>query len=533
MVATLCDCSASDRLAADAGHDGGASRDAYAVDGASRDATAMDAAESTTRDGDAGQARDGSGDALVPTATSVSLSLPLVPPFSPSVHDYYVRCTAEMNPLVVTMNAAPGSTVALMQPTPTPPAVARSVLVNVAAGGAVVVGVTTGAVTEEYWVRCLPSDFAQLQLTLYPDAGTATPGYYLAGDIFSDDAVKGGYAMVLDGNGVPVWYRKTKDGDEAVDVDNLTPGVLSFTPYLNFTFADVASGQFELHDLAGGSTRYVASVGVPLDLHELRALPNGDSLVIAAPILTGIDLTGLGTLGPDENMLGCVIQEIDATGIVVWQWDVMDHFDAVQDSTYPIVKPVGMRPVVNPFHCNSVDVAPDGDLLVGARNMDSVFLISKATGAVLWKMGGATYTRDGARYIAVQGDPLTSFYRQHDVRFLPDGTISMFDDHTDRPGAARGVVYSYDVTAGVATMVWQYQGTQTSSAMGSFRVLPDGSRVIGWGSGTPGLAFTEVDEAGRDLLDFHFEDERWTYRAIKVPTAAFDIDVLRSTAGAP
>jgi Arylsulfotransferase (ASST) len=188
---------------------------------------------------------------------------------------------------------------------------------------------------------------------------------------------------------------------------------------------------------------------------------------------------------------------------------------------------------VNTIHCNSIDVAPDGDLLVSARNMDSIFLISKATGTVLWKMGGATFTRDGAPYIAVHGDPLISFYRQHDARFLPDGTISMFDDHTDEPGAARGVIYSYDVTARIATMVWQYQGTQTSSAMGSFRVLPDGSRVIGWGSAVPGLAFTEVDENAHDLLDFYFTDKRWTYRAIKVPTSAFDIDVLRSAIGSP
>ena len=68
--------------------------------------------------------------------------------------------------------------------------------------------------------------------------------------------------------------------------------------------------------------------------------------------------------------------------------------------------------------------------------------------------------------------------------------------------------------------------------MGSFRILPDGSRVIGWGipgGGDP--AITEVDKNGNDLLEFLFPDGTQSYRAIKVPTSAFDIDLLRATAG--
>jgi hypothetical protein len=68
--------------------------------------------------------------------------------------------------------------------------------------------------------------------------------------------------------------------------------------------------------------------------------------------------------------------------------------------------------------------------------------------------------------------------------------------------------------------------------MGSFRILPDGSRVIGWGL-TPGAGFTEVDSSGNDLLDLTFADGNLTYRAVKVPTSAFDLGSLRSTAGLP
>jgi hypothetical protein len=68
--------------------------------------------------------------------------------------------------------------------------------------------------------------------------------------------------------------------------------------------------------------------------------------------------------------------------------------------------------------------------------------------------------------------------------------------------------------------------------MGSFRIQPDGTRIIGWGD-IPGAGFTEVDVDGNDLADLTFPDGNTTYRALKVPLGAFDLGVLRSTAGIP
>ena len=84
--------------------------------------------------------------------------------------------------------------------------------------------------------------------------------------------------------------------------------------------------------------------------------------------------------------------------------------------------------------------------------------------------------------------------------------------------------------------MWQYQGTASSAFLGSFRRYADGTNLIGWGSyaGTANLAFTEVDDAGNDLLDMLFVTHgNWSYRAEKVPIGTFDIDVLRGTAGLP
>ena len=69
--------------------------------------------------------------------------------------------------------------------------------------------------------------------------------------------------------------------------------------------------------------------------------------------------------------------------------------------------------------------------------------------------------------------------------------------------------------------------------MGSFAILPDGSRVIGWGiEGGGNTTFTEVDENGDDLLDFYFPEGDTSYRALKIPTSTIDIETLRKSVGA-
>jgi hypothetical protein len=180
--------------------------------------------------------------------------------------------------------------------------------------------------------------------------------------------------------------------------------------------------------------------------------------------------------------------------------------------------------------------------------MDSVFYVDYATKKVVWKMGGTMSSKDpGVTYLPPLSDP---FYRQHDARLLPGwdsstcgghGRISMFDDETDRGGTvARGVIYDVTVKSdGTAACsspgadnTWQYQGQVESLFMGSFRVQPDGAGVMGWGVPVMGSGpvFTEVDRGQNDLLDLYFKPG-YSYRAIKVPLSALDIDQMRKTAG--
>jgi hypothetical protein len=472
--------------------------------------------------------------------------LTLQPAFSPTVEDYYVRCAAGENPLTVAATPASGASVSLMGPSTTAPASELKTSVTVVPDQAVVVQATLGAASTSYWVRCLPPDFPPLTMTQH-DAGTPPPGFYLVGDTFVGPG-DGGYGMLLDVRGTPVWYAKTRNNAGAKDVDMLAPNQFSFISIAAYSFG-AYEGSFEVHTVDPVGVSYVNAVNVPIDTHELRRLSNGDYMFFTDPIVTGVDLTGVGMYGI-EDILDCELQEVSPTGALVWQWRATDHFDARKETTFAITQPASMSGgktvnVVDVFHCNSIDWDDSGDLLLSARDMDAIFLISRATGKVLWKMGGTTYNKDGAPHMTLDNDPLHGFLRQHHARFQPDGTISVFDDQSLGPGAARALVMSTDLAAGKASIVWEYDGKNNTLGMGSVVILPDGSRVIGWGADTPdnppagatpspmrNPAFTEVDEQGHDLLDFTFGDDDSTYRAIKIPASEVDLPTLRAAVGA-
>ena len=442
----------------------------------------------------------GDGPVTVPgggDVTSVVTSpLILTPSFDPSIYDYYVRCAAGDNALTVT--STDGNGTASQQLTLTPDQLA--------------------AVDSRYWIHCLPSDFPTITVTR---GGTPTPGYYLVNSSL--------YGTVLDTNGVPVWYTR---GSAAINVALLAPNTLSLMPNYKPDLGNDSTTPFEILSLTSDSVTTVASPDGQTDVHEFETLANGDHLLFTAPLTTGVDLTGLQSFGADSAILDCKVLELSPSGDVVWSWLASDHVDPARESLEPLAMTALSTDFVDVFHCNSIAVDDIGNLMISMREANAVFYVNRSTGQVEWKLGGTAYNKDGAALIAVQGDSQTTFSMQHDARFLPNGDVSLFDDHGAGPGVARGIEYAIDHVAGVATPVFQFLGTAASLYQGSFRRYADGASVIGWGYvPTDPRTFTEVDATGKDVFDVAFGAGNVSYRAVKVPLSDLDIGLLRSASG--
>ncbi|NUN70178.1 MAG: aryl-sulfate sulfotransferase, partial [Bacteroidetes bacterium] len=86
---------------------------------------------------------------------------------------------------------------------------------------------------------------------------------------------------------------------------------------------------------------------------------------------------------------------------------------------------------------------------------------------------------------------------------------------------SRGVEYAVDQNAKTATMVWQYRHTPDvyTPTRGSVQMLPNGNRVIGWGSapfvGIGKTMITELSPQDSVLFEMECNDKMPSYRAQK------------------
>ena len=128
------------------------------------------------------------------------------------------------------------------------------------------------------------------------------------------------------------------------------------------------------------------------------SLPGGNRAMITYVPRVGplIDMTPLQpraaagiTLGM-ERPIDSDIQELDASGNVLFNWHSEEHFNLLETTIVPQRFVTATAPApggVDLLHINSIDRQPNGDYVVSARHLDSVFRINHATGAVMWMLG--------------------------------------------------------------------------------------------------------------------------------------------------
>ena len=460
-----------------------------------------------------------------PIGTITSSPLALTPAFDPSITDYVWRCQSGTNTINLLIGAAPGRTIKIGQRSGSSLQVTATLLENQALiietanapgrGGRV-----------EFWIRCLPHDFPQLSVSRPADP---PPGWYLTGNLNSASG-SGTYAMVLDNNGTPVWYQKSLG--TAFNLSLFSRNQLAWISTAR-GFGGDPTLAYQIYDIQTQKTQWITTAAPPLDPHEIVTLPKGHVMLMSIPLKANVDVRSLG--GTRATIVDCVVQEIDKQGRLVWQWRGSDHI-SLSESVHPLTINVRQQVAYDPFHCNSIDVDPvSGNVLVSARETDSLYLIDKTTGMIIWKLGGTAANHDHAKHIVVVGSPESAFDAQHDARFQPNGDISMYDDESYRNQAARGAEYHIDVMASSATLVWSYASPDghNSLATGSFRRFDGGmDNVIGWGYKT-GTLFTEVGPGGDVMLDVKFPNGEAAYRVAKVAIGDLDLRLLRASAGAP
>lgn len=220
--------------------------------------------------------------------------------------------------------------------------------------------------------------------------------------------------------------------------------------------------------------------------HEAIRLPDGKYLLLAGSEQLMEDVQGEGT----KNLIGDTIVVLDQNLNLVWHWDSFEHLDpargAILDETCVYPATLACATFYQSglgydwLHSNSLQLAPDGNLVISVRHQDWVIKIDyrngEGDGAVLWRLGAdGDFTLEG-------GDADSWFTHQHDAQFLADGvTLLVYDNGNTRisrsgdQGTSRGQVWHIDEAARVASLVMNADLQANSAALGSVQTLPNGN----------------------------------------------------------
>jgi len=207
--------------------------------------------------------------------------------------------------------------------------------------------------------------------------------------------------------------------------------------------------------------------------HDLRKLDNGNYLILANDITTHADY----------------VWEVNEEKEIVWEWWSQDHLEDFP--TWDLESP-------DPIHSNSIQVLPPnrwfeagderfrpGNILVSGRNLDTIFIIDRVTGEVVW-----TYS-DGLD-------------RQHEAVMVSEdlldaGLILVFNNGLeDRYAYRKSTVQAIDPVA--AEVVWEHRSENFfSSVGGTAQSLPKNTILI---TSSQGGRVFEITPDGRFVWEW-------------------------------
>ena len=192
--------------------------------------------------------------------------------------------------------------------------------------------------------------------------------------------------------------------------------------------------------------------------HDVELLPNGDLAVLANTQRT-INVAGTPTVYKAD-----IVLVLDKNLQIVWDWDPFQWLDTNRLPTLG-------EGADDWLHANTIGWSPaDGDLTVSLRSQDWVIKIDYSNGNgdghVIWKLGvGGDFTINSS-------DPSPWFSHQHDVRYINDTTIVLYDNGnvrhaTDSTANSRGQELVLNEATMQATLVVNADMGNYSGVVGS------------------------------------------------------------------
>ena len=304
------------------------------------------------------------------------------------------------------------------------------------------------------------------------------------------------YLMIVDNEATPVFSRYV---DGAVYDFTLQPnGLLTYFIY--------PIGCYGLDSSFNVVREFNTANGYSVDVHDLRVFPNGHYYILGKKLVT-VDMSKIVDGGnPDAQVIDMALQEFDNSGNVVFQWSALDHYkitDADQYVDLALYK-------IDLVHMNSIEIDNDGNIMLSARNLDEITKIDHNTGNIIWRFGGKNN-----QFTFINDD--RGFSRQHDIKRISNGDITIFDNGVyHSPAYSSMIEYKLDEKNKTATLVNRYTHDNNiySRTEGMVEELPNGNKLISWGK-INDPALTEIRPDNSIAYELSFDNIYIKYRSYR------------------
>ncbi len=248
--------------------------------------------------------------------------------------------------------------------------------------------------------------------------------------------------------------------------------------------------------------------------HDFKRLTNGNYMVLGCKygwrnVPPDVDLKNIRKINIDSisnpkriKYLFNTIIEYNKAGKVVWSWDLNDHITDKELFATGVVTNTVRRelpPRAELYgHMNSFDVDPKGEFIyANFRDIHEIFKIRKSTGKVEYRYVGG---RD-----AVPGSKEINFMSQHDVNFLPNGNLSLFNNGNakDENAPSEAIEFTQAQEGKPGEIVWSFSckmdttNKGKTTRYGGVQDLGNGIKLISMGSLN---RIVEVDSKDNSVL---------------------------------
>jgi hypothetical protein len=168
--------------------------------------------------------------------------------------------------------------------------------------------------------------------------------------------------------------------------------------------------------------------------------------------------------------------EVDAKGKTVWKWHANDHLDPDID----VIGPLYDRGEW--CHFNSVEALSNGNILLTSRETDSMMIVERKTGKIIWRWGNFTYLDRPTGKLEYRSST-EALGGPHNAAEIPSGlpgagNIICYDN-----GLYEAISRAVEVNPRTRKIVWQSSTSQWvrrpfSWFLGSAQRLPNGNTLI-------------------------------------------------------